>query len=444
MLWHRSMPTLRPSPLILAALVALSPAAVRAEGTPRNVHGLIVAVSEFTDPALAPYALAGAPADAEAMRGALRDFAGNDVQTVVLEGTRATLARVRGELRRLTDVAAPGQRIVLYFSAHGSRIPDTGPHDEADGEDEVLLLADAGEWRDEALPGALVDDELAAAVRTMRERGADVFLAIDSCASGGAMRGGEHMAVRNLSPSLLGVPNRALRSALRRDAVWVEDDMPPGSGRLVTLAAGPTGDAAWDTPEGGLFTRSLAPALTSAPSDFVALIREQRRRQARSALPGPASEASGAIESAFFFAGDLPDLVSSARAMPAPEWTLDLHSAAAPRCDMEAAGAPRLRDPAQLLHLDHCDVVMLSLASPEPGFVDAWYVDSAGGRTLLSPISGLYLDGRSPTHLDFTFISHDPASGAPYPAGTDRLLLFWRKGTAPADRAATIEFAVGD
>ncbi|MEN7535661.1 caspase family protein [Aurantiacibacter flavus] len=434
------MQLLRLSPCLLAALAALTPAAARAD----EVHGLIVAVSEFTDPALAPYALAGARADANAMRAAFDVFAGEKAQVVVLEGTKATLARVRSELRHLTESAMPGQRIVLYFSAHGSRIPDTGPRDEDDGEDEVLLMADAAEWRDGALPGALIDDELAAAVRAMRERGADVFLAIDSCASGGAMRGAEAMAVRNLSPEVLGVPSRAMRSALRRDAAWVEDDMPAGSGRLVTLAAGPTGDAAWDTPEGGLFTRSLARALASSPADFVELVREQRRQQASSALPGPASEAGGAIESAFFFAGNLPDLVASARAMPLPDWTLDLHSAAAPLCDMQAASPPRLRDPTQRLHLGHCDAVMLSLAAPEPGFVDAWYIDSARGRTLLSPIGGLYLDGRSPTHLDFTFVSHDPASGAPYPAGTDRLLLFWRKGRAAADHAAIIEFAVRD
>ncbi|WP_191229061.1 caspase family protein [Aurantiacibacter xanthus] len=428
----------------LAAMIALAADGARAQEPARPVEGLIVAVSEFSDPALAPYALTGARADAAAMRGAFKAFAGEDAPTMVLEGTAATLAQVREELTRLSNSAMPGQRIMLYFSAHGSRIPDSGPRDETDGEDEVLLLADAGEWRNGALPGALVDDELAMFVRAMRERGADVFLAIDSCASGGAMRGAEHMAVRTISPAVLGVPNRALRSAQRRDATWVEDDMPAGSGRLVTLAAGPTGDAAWDTPEGGLFTRSLAPALAASPADFVALVREQRQLQARSALPGPASEAGGAIESAFFFAGDLPDLVANARAMPLPDWTLDLHSAAAPRCDGETAGPPHLRNPAERLHLDHCDAVMLALAAPEPGFVDAWYVDSAGGRTLISPIGGLYLDGRSPAHLDFTFISHDPTTGTPFPAGTDHLLLFWRKGSAAADHAAIIEFAVGD
>ena len=108
------------------------------------------------------------------------------------------------------------------------------------------------------------------------------------------MRGAEHMAVRNISPEVLKVPSRALRSAQRRDGAWMEDDMPPGSGRLVTLAAGPTGDAAWDTPEGGLFTRSLAPALSSSPADFVELVREQRRQQSHSALPGPASETPSA------------------------------------------------------------------------------------------------------------------------------------------------------
>ena len=429
--------------IALPLIAALAPAAASADQGGPSVQGLIVAVSEFTDPALAPYALAGAAADAAAMQGAIAAITGDAGAVTVLTGSEATLAHLRAELARLTSEAAPGQRIMLYFSAHGTRLPDRGERDEADGEDEALLLADAGEWSAGELPGALVDDELAAAVRAMREAGADVFLAIDSCASGGAMRGADQLRVRNMPPAMLGVPSGVMRSVQRRDAAWIEDDMPAGSGRLVTLAAGPTGDAAWDTPEGGLFTRSLAPALASAPADFVALVREQRRQQALSALPGPASEAGGAIESAFFFAGDLPDLLASARAMPAPDWTLDLHAAPAPGCDMEVTGAPRQLDPAAVQRLDHCDAVMLSIAAREPGFVDAWYLDSAGARTLLSPIGGLYLDGRSPAHLDFTFVARDPGSGLPYPAGTDRLLLFARRGTALADHASVIEFAIG-
>ena len=409
-----------------------------------RTHGLIVAVSQFSDPELAPFALQGAELDAQRMAAAFADFAGPGAEATVLTGGAATLAETMAQLGRLRTSVAPGDRVMLYFSAHGSRIPDIGEIDESDGQDEVLLLADAGEWDGAKVPGALVDDDLAAAVRGLRALGADVFLVIDSCASGGAMRSGSARQVRNLPPALLHIPVRTMRSAQRRDSVWVEDDMPAGSGRLVTFAASPTYAAAWDSPEGGLFTQSLAKALAQEPIDFVSLAQDQQRENARSALPGPRSEIGGAVESAFFFNGAVPDVSAAATALPNPGWTLDLYAAPQARCDSNNVGIPRELDPAVRQTLAHCDAVMLSVMAQEPGYFDTWYVDSAGQRTLLSPVAGYYLDGRYPTDLSFTFVAEDPSTGEPYPAGTDRLLLMRRNAAGDHDAAVTIEFAVAE
>lgn len=425
--------------LALATLPCVSSAHM---AEPRS-HALIVAVSSFDDPALAPYALQGAERDGELMTGAFSQFAGENAETTLLQGSEANLANVRNQLGQLVRTAGSGERVMLYFSAHGSRIPDSGPLDEADGQDEVLLLADAREWDGSALPGALVDDELAQAVRDLRAKGVDVFLVIDSCASGGAMRSEGTSRARSLPASLFAVPETRMRSARRRDAAWVEDDMPAGSGRLVTFAASPTYDAAWDTPEGGLFTRSLAEALRNEPTDFVALAQDQRRQRALSPQPGAASEIGGAVETAFFFNGNAPDLLSLAAGLDKPDWAIGMHAAAQANCDPDQIGAPHALDPTIRNQLNHCDAVMLAVVSEEPGYFDAWYIDSAGQSTLLSPINGLYLDGRSPANLSFTFVARDPETGEPFPAGTDRLLLLRRSPAGERDAALTIEFSIG-
>lgn len=430
---------------LLAALAAATLAASPASASAPSMRALIVAVTEFEDPTLAPFALAGAAHDAQRMERAVGQLAAGEAPITVLQGREATLARTTAALAELGASARPGDRITLYFSAHGTRIPDSGEIDEADGLDEVLLLADAAEWDGTRIPGGLVDDALAAAVRVMRARGADVFLVIDSCASGGAARSGDDRRARSLPPALLGVPQRPLRSARREDSGWIEDDMPPGSGRLVVFAASPSSAAAWDTPEGGLFTTALAKALLAAPEDFVTLAQHQQRLQAAFPLPGPPSEMNGAIESGFFFTGTAPDLVQRAAALPRPDWSLDVVAAAQESCEAGgSAAAPRPLDPAERLSLAHCDAVMLAVGSAQPGRFDAWYVDSAGQRTLLSPVSGLYLDGRTPARLSFTFVTRDPATGQPYPPGTEHLLLLRRAPDGAHDAALTVAFGISD
>ncbi len=407
-------------------------------------YALIVAASEFTDPDLAPYSLHGAALDADNMASALSLIGGAETELTTLKGTQATLNAVELEFERLITSAQAGDRVILYFSAHGSRIPDVGELDEADRHDEVLLMADAANWQNDSLPGALLDDDLNAVVRQLRANGADVFLVIDSCASGGASRSGEGDRVRNLPPSLLSVPEMRMRAVERRDLNWVEDDMPAGSGRLVTFAAGPTYQAAWDTPEGGIFTQTLAEALASAPADFVTLAEEQIRRQALSALPTPRSEISGDIEAGFFFANSQPALLANSLGLPRPEWDLTLHASSLQNCELEIAGSLRELNPEERQTLDHCDAVMLSISSKAPGYFDAWYIDSASQRTLLSPVGGQYVNGRTPAHLSFVYIAQDMETGAPLPTGTDRLLLMRRDQAGAHDAAVTIEFAVGE
>ncbi|MDJ0721377.1 MAG: caspase family protein [Desulfobacterales bacterium] len=88
----------------------------------------------------------------------------------------------------LIQGVGPDDRILFYFSGHGSQIPDTS-QDENDAFDEVLLMYDAAivqQARRTTLTGVLVDDAFSALLARMHSR--NIFVILDACHSGSATR----------------------------------------------------------------------------------------------------------------------------------------------------------------------------------------------------------------------------------------------------------------
>lgn len=123
--------------------------------------------------------------------GMMQDIAGLlGYRVHVLADEQATLAAVDREIQGwLIDGVAAGDRVLLYFSSHGSQIRDENG-DEADGLDEVLILNDtlpASINGRDTLRNALVDDHLGELLARIPSR--DVLVVIDACHSGTATRG---------------------------------------------------------------------------------------------------------------------------------------------------------------------------------------------------------------------------------------------------------------
>lgn len=95
-----------------------------------------------------PAALSGCVNDAEDWKGVLDDR--GYAADVFTEPTKAELVDA---LRSMLSKARFGDRVVLTFSGHGTRVPDADG-DEADGWDEALVCADYQNG------GVLTDDEL--------------------------------------------------------------------------------------------------------------------------------------------------------------------------------------------------------------------------------------------------------------------------------------------
>jgi hypothetical protein len=95
----------------------------------------------------------------------------------------------------LMEAAQPGDQVYVHYSGHGGRAPTLVPERKGvDGVDEALVPTDIHR------PGTryLRDIELTLIFQRMVDRGLHLSVVLDSCHSGGAVRGAADVAVRGL------------------------------------------------------------------------------------------------------------------------------------------------------------------------------------------------------------------------------------------------------
>ncbi|HUY36785.1 MAG TPA: caspase family protein [Pirellulales bacterium] len=156
----------------------VSCAAAHGEG-----HALVIGVNDCPDFELPdgglPRPLRGAEADADAVANALvEQFGFQEVNVELLKGTDATLASIRGAMKRAAERTRSTDQFVFHFSGHGTQLADRRPYDERDDLDEALCPHDAtadGEH-------LLVDDELGRWLDDLRA--GQVTVILDCCHAG--------------------------------------------------------------------------------------------------------------------------------------------------------------------------------------------------------------------------------------------------------------------
>ncbi len=133
-----------------------------------------------------------------------------------------TKRAILAELDAIAVRAQPGDVAFLMFAGHGSQQParDDDLRNEPDGLDEIFLPRDVGRWDGEiaALPNAISDNELGAAIGRIRDRGVFVWAIFDNCHSGTITRAmplpGEKD--RQVKPEALGIDPKVLAAAAAR------------------------------------------------------------------------------------------------------------------------------------------------------------------------------------------------------------------------------------
>ncbi len=189
-------------------------------------------------------------------------------QVRILRDQDATLQGIRQSIRMwLSKGVEADDRVLLYFSGHGSQIKDRSG-DEADGADEVLLPYDVA-VQGKNLEGAFLDDEFGRLLSDIPARLALVIL--DTCHSG--------TATKNLPLSIKNSYGKKASDSAKEgevvSKVFSYEGMPRTKAgfasdetseneRYIALAASQDHEEAVATTKGSLFTQGILESLREA------------------------------------------------------------------------------------------------------------------------------------------------------------------------------------
>ncbi len=232
-------------------------------------RALLIGVGEY--PVLAQGAasdprLPGIDIDIANMRRVARIMGFEPSQVSVLFNGDATHERVVRELSTWArDGVRPEDPVLIYFSGHGTRIPDSNG-DEPDGLDEVLVMNDTARVRtgkSVTLEKVLVDDQLGELLAKIPSR--HILVLVDACHSGTATR------ELDIEDRRLG-ESRAFPKFYYYEGMSAEDDAGTIAAKgddgshvnYVSLSAARDTQSAVATYKGGLFTLGLIDAVKRA------------------------------------------------------------------------------------------------------------------------------------------------------------------------------------
>jgi hypothetical protein len=183
----------------------------------------------------------------------------------VLYNEQATYANVRQALGTwVKDGVQPQDHVLIYFSGHGTLVPDPSPGNVG-GTDDALVLHDVTRTTVQGratLKNVLIGHELGAALAAIPSR--NVLVLVDACHSGTATRtlslGNERLGVSSGVMKFFSYPGmptghtRALK-------------MHSGDENYAALSAARDDEFAVGTEQGGLFTLGVVDAITTASRD---------------------------------------------------------------------------------------------------------------------------------------------------------------------------------
>lgn len=203
----------------------------------------------------------------------------------ILAHEQATTANVYHTFENwLMKGVGPEDRVLIYFSGHGSQVPDEN-NDEQDHFDEVLLLYDTTltvkDGR-QSLNGVLHDDRFNRMLAQIKSR--NILVILDACHSGSATRS------LRLTPRTIPVNDAQVKyfyySPMLEAAggsgkfdVMEPATSPDVEGRYVALTACRDDEKTLATSQGSIFTLGLRQAVRSAAMAGKSITPEELQRQ---------------------------------------------------------------------------------------------------------------------------------------------------------------------
>jgi hypothetical protein len=206
----------------------------------------------------------------------------------VLKHENATAAAVHQTFENwLMNGLQPDDRVLIYFSGHGSQVPDEN-NDESDQLDEVLLLYDTLPTVRNTRPtlnGVLHDDRFSKMLARIKSR--NILVILDACHSGTATRGlslitGSIPVKEAQVKYLYYSPLLAAAGSGGRFDLRVPESVTAGSANYVAITACRENEKTVATSQGSIFTLALRQTVRSAArTDRTITPMEIQRRTTR-------------------------------------------------------------------------------------------------------------------------------------------------------------------
>ena len=237
-------------------LCLLATVAALALGAPAwgEHRALIVGVGEYRDDSVSD--LPGIDLDVEMMRDAAELLGFRPQYIRALLDEEATLAGIRRELQNLAAASyGADDRVLLYFSGHGTHVPDDNG-DEPDKQDEALVLHDT-RFVDGALRDFLRDDEFGELLDAISAN--NVLVLVDACHSGTATKSFRSINERG-TPKYLKNPSAAYGGGSVGERSLVSERRT----NHVLLSAAADSELAQATRHGSAFTLGISEAIKAA------------------------------------------------------------------------------------------------------------------------------------------------------------------------------------
>ena len=258
----------------LAGFVALAGSTTEANAEDR---ALIVGVNNYRVP---EYSLQGVDLDVGMMKEITRLMGFKDSQVKTMLDEQATSSNVfRGIEDWLIKGAGPDDRVLFYFSGHGSQVPDEDRDDE-DLLDEVLCLYDLAVVKKRgrvSLNNVLLDDQFYKLLGAMRSQ--KILVLLDCCHSGSAIKAlpldTRSMPISNGMVKFFHYEGMPLGAGIEGNFLGKPKaiNAPPGvEDRYVAITACGENEKAMATTQGSIFTLGVRDAIRTA-------IREGKSKQ---------------------------------------------------------------------------------------------------------------------------------------------------------------------
>jgi hypothetical protein len=247
-------------------------------GTSAEQRALLVGVGKYSVPGID---LPGIDLDLERMRETLGLMGFEDSQIRSLLDDQATSRNVTREFRTwLREGVNPEDRVVFYYSGHGSNTPDFNG-DESDGVDEVLVTHDVRRVTKNgkrALTGVVDDDTMAAMIAGIPSN--NIWIIVDACHSGTVTR---DILLENLSLGDNPVYEKSFAyEGMPQGSEFVFDREfeTEGEPNFVSMSAAGDNEKALGTFSGGIFTIGLSKAIEEAAKNSETLTVNELRDKA--------------------------------------------------------------------------------------------------------------------------------------------------------------------